>query len=82
MSLDAIDGLELIKTAYEKQSEERLWQRWLVDYQNMDNEHFISFEEYKNETLKAYNTPNKKLDAKAIIEKAEKIKALDQNRKG
>lgn len=82
MNLDVIDGLELIKTAYEKQSEERLWQRWLVDYQNMDNEHFVSFEEYKDEVLKAHNTPNKKLDAKAIIEKAEKIKALDQNRKG
>lgn len=82
MNLDATEGLELIKTAYQKQAEERLWQRWLVDYSNMDQEHFMSFEDYKNKVFKPQNTTNTKLDAKAIIVKAEKIKALDQARGG
>lgn len=78
MNLDISEGLELIKTAYEKRAEERLWQRWLVDYSNMDQEHFMSFEDYKNKVFKPQNTTNENLDAKAIIAKAEKIKALDQ----
>ena len=76
MNLDIIEGLEIIKTAYLKQAEERLWQQWLVERPYM--EEFISFEDYKKKAFKIENEYNSKIDTKKIIEEAEKIKGLDQ----
>jgi hypothetical protein len=45
-------GIELIPEAYKKQLDDKLWQRWLVDYARMDNAHFIGFEEYKKKLIK------------------------------
>ncbi|UZW12556.1 hypothetical protein OSC52_11890 [Clostridium pasteurianum] len=87
MGMDLEDGLEIINTAYKKKAEEMLWQRWLVDYSNMDKEHFISFTDYKNKVFKAVNrTENssksggKSIEetAKKAIEEAERIKKADQ----
>lgn len=67
----------LLRDAYEKDMEDRLWQQWLVDYSRMGKEiEFISFTDYKSKTFKTKN--NEKIDVKKIIEDAEKIKALHQ----
>lgn len=49
-------GIELIPEAYKKQLNNKLWQRWLVDYARMDEKTFKSFEEYKKELLKPAKT--------------------------
>lgn len=79
MDMDLEDGIEIINTAYKKQAEEMLWQRWLVDYSNMDKDHFISFVDYKNEVFKTNKTENGiKIDTNKIIKEAERIKKADQ----
>ncbi|WP_346877550.1 hypothetical protein [Clostridium sp. UBA5712] len=50
LNLKFEEGYELISKAYEKDAEEKLWQQWLVDYRLMDQETFISFEEYKSKS--------------------------------
>lgn len=52
MDSDAEIGIELIPEAYKKQLDNKLWQRWLVDYARMDKDNFIGFEEYKKELIK------------------------------
>jgi hypothetical protein len=76
MDLDIENGIEIIKIAYIKQSEERLWQRWLVERPYMDP--FIPFEKYKKKAIKNKIENNCNIDTKKIIEEAEKIKNLDQ----
>ncbi|WP_158380941.1 hypothetical protein [Clostridium pasteurianum] len=85
--MDLEEGIEIINTAYKKKAEEMLWQRWLVDYSNMDKEHFIPFTDYKNKVFKDVNITenNNKVSkesieetAKKAIEEAERIKKADQ----
>ncbi|OMH20081.1 hypothetical protein AC231_04655 [Clostridium pasteurianum] len=87
MDMDLEEGIEIINTAYKKKAEEMLWQRWLVDYSNMDKEHFIPFTDYKNKVFKDVNITenNNKVSkesieetAKKAIEEAERIKKADQ----
>lgn len=80
--MDIEDGVELIKTAYKGRGEDKLWDRWLVDYNRMDDEHFISFIDYLKD---AYETKvekekvnTKENSVKEILENAERIKNLDQ----
>lgn len=51
LKLEFQEALELVKKAYEKDFEARLWEKWLVDYRNMDEKTFISFEDYKKKIL-------------------------------
>lgn len=51
LGLSFNEGYELIVMAFEKQTEELLWQRWLVDYPKMTKDTFISFNDYKEEAL-------------------------------
>lgn len=81
LKMNIEDGLELIKTAYLKQAEERLWQQWLAERPYFET--FVSFEEYKKKALKTnIKTENNKNDIKKIIEEAEKIKNADTKRGG
>jgi predicted metal-dependent hydrolase len=41
------DGLALINKAVEKQTDQKIWERWLVDYAKMSEETFVSFTDYK-----------------------------------
>jgi hypothetical protein len=43
------DGLDFIKKAREKEIEERIWQAWVACYPNMNEDNFVSFEEFKDE---------------------------------
>lgn len=77
--MELFEFMELLNVAIMKDLEERLWQQWKVDYARMDKETFVSFKEYKEKALKP--KINNKVDVKKILEDAEKIKALDQNKK-
>jgi hypothetical protein len=70
---------KLLIDAHKKDLEDRLWQQWLVDYSRMDGEHFISWENYKKESIKP---PASKVDAETVLKDAEIIKAYDQQRGG
>ena len=39
--------MEIIEKAYEVDAYDRIWDRWLVDYQKMTEDNFIGFENYK-----------------------------------
>lgn len=58
--------------------EDRLWDQWKVDYARMDKETFVSFEDYKAKAFK--EKVENKIDIKEILEKAEKIKNMDQRK--
>ncbi len=75
MDLDFEIGFELIQEVYKKQLDEKLWQRWLVDYARMDGENFISFDDYKNELLKPARIPvkPKAKTKKEIFEQSDRI---------
>ena len=66
---------KLLIDANNKDVEDMLYKQYLVDYADMDPEHFTNFEDYKK---KAFTPKAEKLDAKKVIEEAEKIKAMDQ----
>jgi len=78
MDLDIDDGIEQIKEAYLKDATEKLYKQYLVDYQNMDTEHFKSFDEYKKI---AFKPKEEQLNKEDILVEAERIKNLDQGRR-
>ena len=49
MSLPLDEGIELYIKARDKTLEERVWERWLVDYPRMTKENFKSFAYYLQE---------------------------------
>ncbi len=75
LNLQFEEGYELISKAYEKDAEEKLWQQWLVDYRLMDQETFISFEEYKSKgrTSSANIGDSEKLTKEQIEDKVKGI---------
>jgi len=75
LDLDFEIGFELIQKAYKKELDNKLWQRWLVDYARMDDKTFIGFEEYKNELLKPARIPvkPKAKTKKEIFEQSDRI---------
>ena len=52
------NGIQIIRKASEKDVESRIWEMWLAQLPNMDEEHFISFSDYKDKLLNV--TPKKK----------------------
>lgn len=63
--------------AKKENAEDKLWQRWLVDFARMNHENFISFQDYKDKT---FNKSGNKtvLNKEEILKDAEDIKKLDQ----
>jgi len=61
-----------------KKNEDRLWQQYLISYANMDEEHFTSFEDYKEQSTKTKK--DTKEDVTEILKKAEKIRNMDQRK--
>lgn len=68
---------KLLTDAVIKDAEDKLWQQWLVERPYMDE--FVSFEDYKKKAMEK-SKPKTTMDAKKIIEEAEEIKKLDQER--
>jgi len=70
---------KLLIDAQMRNIEEKLWQQWLVKYQNMDKNNFLSFDKFKELTFKPVkNVDNNKLTSEEAIEKANKIRQLDR----
>lgn len=75
--------LKLLTDAHRKDIENTIWQQWLVDYSNMDEDNFTSFEDYKKKILVIPENANKientfEIDKDKILADAEKIKVMDQ----
>lgn len=51
LNLEFVEGCEFIKKAIETDIEDKVWDRWLVDYRKMDKDNFTNFEDYKNKML-------------------------------
>jgi S-adenosylmethionine:tRNA-ribosyltransferase-isomerase (queuine synthetase) len=49
--MDYKESGAMIKVALEKQLDERIWQRWLIEIQSMDKDDFLNFDSYKNKLL-------------------------------
>lgn len=47
MNMEVENGVAFIKKAFEKEDEDKMWARYLVDYQNMNEDSFMTFNEYK-----------------------------------
>lgn len=47
---------DLIKNALEKDAEDKLWQKWLAELPHMNEQTFVSFEDYKKKHYKPKNT--------------------------
>lgn len=72
------DGVEQIRGAYLKDAEDKLYKQYLVDYSNMDKEHYMSFEDYKAKAFEPQSKSKTALNKEQILSEAEKIKRLDQ----
>jgi hypothetical protein len=79
MNLDADDGIDLITTAIEKQSEEKAWQIWLTRYPFVEIQwlKFIPFSEF----YKAQTVPQKIETKEEILEKVFDIIRIGLNGK-
>lgn len=84
MNLDCSTGLEVIRQAFEKQSEDRLFAEWNIEHvlEAFGNKgKFTPWEEYRDKSFGKISVPKTpKLSAQEIIAKAEKIKAKDRKR--
>ena len=67
--------MEMYIKAKRENAEDKLWQRWLVDFARMNHENFVSFKDYKKE---AFKPKPERLDREEILKDAEDIKRLDQ----
>lgn len=61
-------GFKLIKKAYEIDTDEKLWDLYLINFNNMNEDNFISFNDYKtkvlNERIDLENLPKEKIEEK------------------
>lgn len=71
-------GLNLINHLKEKEIEYKVWQMWLMRYQNMDKENFISFEDFLK---KIYNKNISKRSAEEILEESRRIQEAIKRKK-
>jgi len=70
---------KLLIDAQMRSIEDKLWQQWLVKYQNMDKSNFMSFDKFKELTFKPEKAiDNNKLTSEEAIEKAIEIRNLDK----
>jgi myosin-crossreactive antigen len=76
------DGIMLINKAYEEKDKDKAWQIWLVNYQDMTQDNFKSFEKFYNELHNESKSKAviKTISVDEIKSKAEKIKQNDKKR--
>jgi len=71
MSLDVKILAKLIIKAFEKEAEDLIWQKWLVELPNMDEKTFIPFDKYKENHFKP--DPSTDKTDEEILQDAENI---------
>lgn len=59
MQVDADMFVDLIGKAIEMDTEDKLWEKWLVELPNMDKDSFTSFNDYKDKHFKSDSSTNK-----------------------
>jgi len=79
MSLDPQTLAKLIMKAFEKEIEDRIWQKWLAEFPHMDEKSFISFEQYKDKHFKPHAMTDK--TDEEILKDAENILKIASNSK-
>ncbi|MBT2723047.1 hypothetical protein [Bacillus sp. ISL-46] len=79
MSLPANEGISLYIKAVEKNSEQQLWEQWLVDYNRMTKENFIPFSEYKNQMKKPLKPKDNRSDEEVIQDAENILKSLKRS---
>lgn len=73
LNLGFYEGYEIILKAYKKELEDKAWDRWLVDYRNMNKDNFISFEEYKDKLFTTNIVQDKYLTKEELLKEAAEI---------
>lgn len=56
LNLETDVFIDLLKKAIEKDLEEKLWEKWLVELPHMDEKSFVPFDEYKNKHFRQEST--------------------------
>lgn len=70
--MDMEEGFELLMTAQKQYAEDRMYMRWIINYQH------ISFSEFKNQLLAPQN--NSSNDARSEVEILDMVeRILDKN---
>lgn len=70
MNLDVKTFANLIVKAFEKEAEEKIWQKWLVELPYFGESNFVSFESYKD---KHYQQQESDKNDEEIMQDAEYI---------
>lgn len=78
------DGLEMIVKAFKKKDEERVWQMYLMQYQHMTDESFVSFDKfYSPESVQSnVQSVNESKSVDEILDEVEsilKMKGMKKN---
>ena len=68
--LPFVEGLEIYNQAREQLEERLLWDMWLINYQHMTKDNYVSFEQFK---ITAKTSPAIKRSEKEILQDAEDI---------
>ncbi|NGT54729.1 hypothetical protein G6Y98_02560 [Clostridium perfringens] len=73
LGLEITEGIEFINKAYEKEIEDKVWEKWLIDYIYMSKDNFISFEEYKKNFIPRNTNVESNLSKEEILKEVEEI---------
>ena len=75
LSLDFLEGLELIVESFKKEKEERIWQLYVSKYPLMNQDNFISYEEFLNTLYPEYlnNLSNQEISHEELHEQTKNI---------
>ncbi|WP_419867585.1 hypothetical protein [Clostridium perfringens] len=82
LDLEITEGIEFINKAYEKELEDKVWEKWLIDYRYMSKDNFISFEEYKEHIISKNINVESTLSKEEILKEVEEIERKISFKKG
>lgn len=82
LDLEITEGIEFINKAYEKEIEDKVWEKWLIDYRYMSKDNFISFEEYKKHFISKNINVESTLSKEEILKEVEEIERKVALKKG
>lgn len=82
LSLEAFEGLAVIEKALNIEVEDKLWDRWLVEYSNMTKDTFVNFNEYKNQFIKTNFNNNINDSKESLLDMYEKITSKSKKKGG
>ncbi|SHH36068.1 hypothetical protein [Clostridium grantii] len=82
LDMDIEDFINMYYSQIKKEKEDRIYSAWLMLYQNMGKDNFISFEEYRDKVTTTKKKSEIKIDEQTklnIINKAELMTAKSNN---